>query len=166
MQPRARGPNSFAQSKSASLQAVVLVATHEERAEHPLQDLWTAAKLGAWRSGFGWMRCCFVAMPAQCQMAHETSATSASVTYGSHQMPGGLCAPQRFLQRAFPANPAQASASAAREKARIRLHFELGSPGSKPSGMRWQARPAVMRLLEVSAEMRTVTLQNDTTSGL
>ena len=39
MQPRARGPNSFAQSKSASLQAVVLVATHEERAEHPLQDL-------------------------------------------------------------------------------------------------------------------------------
>ena len=38
MQPRARGPNSFAQSKSASLQAVVLVATHEERAEHPLQD--------------------------------------------------------------------------------------------------------------------------------
>ena len=52
------------------------------------------------------------------------------------------------------------------EKARIRLHFELGSPGSKPSGMRWQARPAVMRLLEVSAEMRTVTLQNDTTSGL
>ena len=64
MQPRARGPNSFAQSKSASLQAVVLVATHEERAEHPLQDLWTAAKLGAWRSGFGWMRCCFVAMPS------------------------------------------------------------------------------------------------------
>ena len=52
------------------------------------------------------------------------------------------------------------------EKARIRLHFELGSPGSKPSGMRWQARPAVMRLLEVSAEMRAVTLQNDTTSGL
>ena len=39
MQPRARGPNSFAQSKSASLQAVVLVATHEERADHPLQDL-------------------------------------------------------------------------------------------------------------------------------
>ena len=64
LRPRARGPNSFAQSKSASLQAVVLVATHEERAEHPLQDLWTAAKLGAWRSGFGWMRCCFVAMPS------------------------------------------------------------------------------------------------------
>ena len=36
------------------------------------------------------------------------------------------------------------------EKARIRLHFELGSPGSKPSGMRWQARPAVMRLLDLT----------------
>ena len=35
-------------------------SSDEEQAE----SVWTAAKLGAWRSGFGWMRCCFVAMPS------------------------------------------------------------------------------------------------------